>query len=157
MARPKRCRLVNLPPKHVAFKPTGIPANMLKKEIMTIDEYEAIRLADFEQLEHLESAKYMGVSRPTFSRVLDSARFKIAKMLTQGVLLEIEGGKIHFKNRLYRCNRCQSIIRFSLEEENIKCAECGSEDLTDYLEKYGHGECCRKNMRDMLPAKGKKK
>ena len=59
---------------------------------MTLDEFEAIRLADFEKLEHEKAASKMRISRPTFSRILSSARFKIADGLVNIKAIKIEGG-----------------------------------------------------------------
>ena len=72
------------------FKPCGIPRHNLDYEVLTKDEIEAIRLADFEGLYQEEAAKEMGVSRPTFSRILSSARKKIANALILGKAIEIE-------------------------------------------------------------------
>jgi predicted DNA-binding protein (UPF0251 family) len=141
--------MVDLPPEHASFKPAGIPSHLLKKEIMSFDEYEAIRLADFETLEHQQGADIMGISRPTFSRLLERARHKLARFLTTGILLEIEGGKVHFKNNLYRCKKCNHTFHFSLDEEKIACTQCGSTDLIDYLEQHGHGDCCRRKLRSL--------
>jgi len=56
------------------------------------EEYEAVLLSDYKDMEQQEAAKLMGVSRPTFSRVLSSARKAIAKALAEGGALEIDGG-----------------------------------------------------------------
>lgn len=57
------------------------------------EEWEAILLADYERLDQEAAAGIMGVSRPTFSRVLASARRAIAKALAEGGALEIKGGE----------------------------------------------------------------
>jgi predicted DNA-binding protein (UPF0251 family) len=74
------------------YKPRGIP--MVDLEIVSLkdEEWEAILLADHEGLEQEEAAKLMGVSRPTFSRVLASARKAVAKALAEGSALRIGGG-----------------------------------------------------------------
>ena len=75
---------------HNCFKPCGMKRNNLLVEILTSDEIEAIRLADFEGLYQEEAAQELEVSRPTFSRILNSARKKIAKALILGNAIEIE-------------------------------------------------------------------
>jgi len=75
---------------HNCFKPCGIPARNLEFETLSKDEIEAIRLADFEGLYQEDAAKEMEVSRPTFSRILSSARKKIANALINGKAIEIE-------------------------------------------------------------------
>jgi len=62
---------------------------------MTLDEFEAVRLADREGMYHEQAAEHMGVSRPTFSRILESARQRIAEALVLGKVLRIEGGAVY--------------------------------------------------------------
>lgn len=90
--RPRKCRLVRTDPLARFFKPRGVP--MIDLEIVPLkdEEWEAILLADYDRLEHEEAAKKMGVSRPTFSRVLASARAAVAKALAEGSALKIGGG-----------------------------------------------------------------
>lgn len=90
--RPKKCRVVRNAPGVRFFKPRGIPLCDLKIVTLKDEEWEAIRLADYERLDHDEAARSMGVSRPTFSRVLSSARAAVAKVLAEGGALEIGGG-----------------------------------------------------------------
>ncbi len=90
-------------PAAATFKPTGIPADELEEVIMTLDEFEALRLADLDGLYQEEAAGRMKVSRPTFSRIIESARRKVADALVHGKLLRIEGGPIHLGAR--RCCR----------------------------------------------------
>ena len=70
---------------------------------MTLDEFEAIRLADLEGLYQEQAAETMSVSRPTFSRIVESAHRKIADVLVHGKALRIEGGPVHLDAR--RCCR----------------------------------------------------
>lgn len=76
--------------------------------MLTLDEAEAIRLADFEGLYQEEAAQRMGISRPTFGRILESAHRKIAEALISGKLLRIEGGPVYHEEippHRYRCRR----------------------------------------------------
>ncbi len=75
---------------HNCFKPCGIPGHDLEYEVLTKDEIEAIRLADFEGLYQEDAASQMEVSRPTFSRILNNARKKIANALILGKAIEIQ-------------------------------------------------------------------
>ncbi len=93
MARPKCCRRICLEPNCKIFKPAGIPLLSLEEVVLFVDEFEAIRLADLEQLYHDQAAEMMKVSRQTFGRILESARGKVAKVLTKGLALRIEGGE----------------------------------------------------------------
>jgi predicted DNA-binding protein (UPF0251 family) len=89
------------------FKPAGIPTHALDVVLITLDEYEAIRLADLDGLYQEQAAVRMGVSRPTFGRILESARGKLADALVNGKALKIEGGPVYADpNEPVRCRRC---------------------------------------------------
>ena len=75
---------------HNCFKPCGMPRANLDFVLLTKDEMEAIRLADYKGMYQEEAAKEMEISRPTFSRILNSARKKIATALLEGKAIEIE-------------------------------------------------------------------
>jgi len=93
---PRPCcdrRVSGQPPAHV-FKPAGVPMTALDEVILTLDEFEAIRLADLEQLYQEQAADRMGVSRPTISRILEAAHRKVADALVHGKALRIQGGPV---------------------------------------------------------------
>jgi uncharacterized protein len=90
--RPRKRRLVRSSPSVRFFKPRGIPLYELEIVPLKDEEWEAILLADYNGFDHEEAAKNMGVSRPTFSRVLASARRAVAKALAEGGALQIGGG-----------------------------------------------------------------
>jgi uncharacterized protein len=92
--RPPCRRRVEGSPVAVLFKPAGIPARELEEVVITLDELEAIRLADVERLYQEAAAARMAVSRPTFGRILDEARRKLAGALVQGKAIRIEGGPV---------------------------------------------------------------
>ena len=81
-----------MPPPMEGFKPFGVPMRELEPVILLYEEYEAIRLADYENLTQEEASKKMNISQPTFFRLLDSARKKIANALINGKAIKIEGG-----------------------------------------------------------------
>lgn len=90
MARPTRCRRICTEPQYHCFAPSGQAEN---QEInLTVDEYEAIRLIDFEKKTHEECARSMDISRTTVTEIYESARFKISDSLVNGRILRIEGG-----------------------------------------------------------------
>lgn len=84
MARPKKCRRIGGQPIHRCFKPNGIPLKDLKQVALLPEEFEALRLADYNKLSHQDSADQMGVSRQTFGNIVSSARFKVAAGLVEG-------------------------------------------------------------------------
>ena len=89
------------------FKPAGIPARDLEAIVLALDEMEAVRLADLEGLYQEEAAERMGVSRPTFGRIVESGRRKIADAIVRGKALVIEGGPVHRVRRgASGCPRC---------------------------------------------------
>ena len=92
MSRPFKCRRICFMPGVTYFKPAGIPLRFLEENCLSLEEMEAIRLRDREHLEQVECARKMNISRPTFQRVLASARRKIADSLLGGKALRIEGG-----------------------------------------------------------------
>ncbi|MCX5811749.1 MAG: DUF134 domain-containing protein [Proteobacteria bacterium] len=90
MSRPKKNRCINYFPNSSYFKPKGIPLYQLKEVLLNLDEFEAIRLADYEGLYHEKAAEQMNISRPTFGRILDNARNKVADIIINGKALQIE-------------------------------------------------------------------
>lgn len=92
--RPKSCRRVGGQPGVTYFKPRGVPLSELEEVSLTVDELEAIRLADLEGLYQDEAAVRMGVSRPTFGRILNAAHRNIADALVKGKALIIGGGRV---------------------------------------------------------------
>jgi len=92
MPRPRLCRRVMGEPGFTYFKPAGVKMAKLDDSVLTVDEYEAIRLKDLEGLEQEEAAKKMNISQPTFHRLLSSARKKITDAIVNGKAIKIEGG-----------------------------------------------------------------
>jgi len=105
MARPQKCRRVEFLPDVTYFKPAGIPLKDLEEVRMSIEEAEAIRLKDLEGLEQEQGAARMNISRPTFQRVLASARQKVADALLNGKAIMIDGGNYEMTWRQFRCHR----------------------------------------------------
>jgi uncharacterized protein len=99
--RPQCCRRVSGQPCASVFKPIGIPVRLLDEVVMTLDEFEAIRLADLDGLYQESAAAQMGVSRPTFSRIAAEAHRKVADAIVHGKALRIEGGPVHVAG--HRC------------------------------------------------------
>jgi uncharacterized protein len=90
MSRPKKCRCINCTPNTSYFKPKGIPIFQLEEVSLSLDELEAIRLADYEGHYHEEAATKMKVSRATFGKILNKARNKVAEAIVDGKALRIE-------------------------------------------------------------------
>jgi predicted DNA-binding protein (UPF0251 family) len=80
----------------------------LEEVTLSVDELEALRLADLEGLYQDAAAARMGVSRATFARIVESSRRKVAEALVRGRALRIAGGPVAFVGqRRFRCQGCQ--------------------------------------------------
>ncbi len=90
--RPKKTRWIKCSDKERCFRPKCCGPSKLEGVVLTLDEFEAIRLSDFEQLYHVEAAKNMRISRPTFTRILASARKKLSDALVNVKAIKIKGG-----------------------------------------------------------------
>lgn len=94
MPRPCKCRRIRCNPDTNYFKPRGIPVDMLEEINLTLDELEAIRLADFAGLYQEDAAGKMNISRQTFGNIINSAHKKIADALLNAKALKISGGAV---------------------------------------------------------------
>lgn len=142
MPRPKNNRFVYEPPLFTEFKPAGVSARNLRQNRLTLDEYEAVRLADYLGLSHEEAADEMHISRSTFSRLVAVAREKISDALIGGKVLTIGGGNIHFRNNIIRCLNCGNLFRTRINSTLLKCPACQSANLQNLAGGFGHGRCC---------------
>lgn len=134
MVRPKRFRQILQEPQIRCFKPD------LKKDMgqikpieITLDEFESIRLRDYNGVKQNEAAKTMDISQPTFHRILTSGRGKIAKALIEGKIIKIKGGILMTSE--YGCKSC-GFKWSSPEKEYENCPDCKSE----YVYKIGTAE-----------------
>lgn len=92
MARPRKCRRVCCLPQYDEFIPTQKKGNEKEIIVLTVDEYEAVRLIDHENFSQEECSEYMKVARTTVQQIYTSARKKISQMLVDGSILHIKGG-----------------------------------------------------------------
>jgi predicted DNA-binding protein (UPF0251 family) len=140
-------------PESNYFKPRGIPLSALEEVVLTVDEFEAIRLGDLESLYQEKAAERMSVSRQTFGRIIDSAHKKVAEALVRGKALKIEGGEFEMAAmRKFKCYDCQHSwdLPFGTgRPEN--CPSCKSGDIHRAGEDRGYvrgvgrrqDRCCR--------------
>jgi len=101
--RPFCCRRIAGRPAASILKPIGVPVLELEEVVMSLDEFEAVRLADLDGLYQEQAAVQMNVSRATFGRILASAHRKVADAIVHGKALRIEGGPVQVAER--RCCR----------------------------------------------------
>lgn len=127
MPRHKRIRKITSPPHFRGFSPIGLPEDG-QVVLLGFEEYEAIRLCDFDLYNHLEASRIMNVSRPTFARIYESARQKVAYAFVQGLPIIFEGGKVYFDSDWYSCDSCGCKFNHPDKQEPAgRCALCGSE------------------------------
>ncbi len=109
------------------FKPFGIPMSDLEPVMLLYEEYESIRLSDYEGLTQAQSAERMKVSRPTFTRIYEKARRTIAQAFVEGKAIFIEGGNYHTDDCWYKCERC---LKLNISKTASKtCSYCHSDTL----------------------------
>jgi predicted DNA-binding protein (UPF0251 family)/DNA-directed RNA polymerase subunit RPC12/RpoP len=109
------------------FKPFGIPRNDLEPVILLFEEYESIRLTDYEGLNHEQASGQMNVSRATFTRIYEQARRNIAKAFIEGKVIFIEGGDYHTDDFWFKCNSCMKLIMSASSVQS--CNYCGSKNV----------------------------
>lgn len=134
MPNRKRQRRITRPPVVEGFKPFGIPRRELDSITLLFEEYEAIRLADYEKLTQEEAAQKMGVSRPTFTRIYDKARKSVAAAFVESKVILFEGGSYVTDEEWYRCRDCHStLIKQKRRRENMQksenCGNCDSDNI----------------------------
>ena len=129
MSRPPKCRRVNFIPDVTYFKPAGIPLRALAEVNISVEELEAIRLRDRENLDQEECAGKMNISRATFQRVLQSARKKLADALLTGKAIKIEGGNFAMAPLHFVCpnyHEWEVPFEMAMKEAKQSCPTCNS-------------------------------
>jgi len=122
MPRPKQNRTISTPPIMLGYKPFGIPKSALESVTLLYDEYESIRLLDYQGMNQEEAAVLMNVSRPTLTRIYEKARKAIAEAFVMGKMILIEGGEVSFEREWYRCKRCYKLVEGL--ENHTRCKDC---------------------------------
>jgi len=132
MTRPVKCRKVSGEPPYRVFRPSGCQGVRIEGVEMSLDELEAIRLADLEGLYQEAAAREMHVSRQTFGNILASARHKVAEMLIYGRELTVTGGNIMVSSeeRVFGCVACGHAwsVAQGLPRPEV-CPSCASENI----------------------------
>jgi predicted DNA-binding protein (UPF0251 family) len=104
MPRRRRCRCVGFQPDFLYFVPRFEPRgreflnSSVGERILKVEELESIRLKDYLRLSQEEAAERMGVSQPTFHRIISEAHRKIAEALLEGKAIRVEGGNYVIMN-----------------------------------------------------------
>lgn len=126
MPRRRRLRKVVAPPGFKGYKPYGARNNKNEKIELLYEEYEAIKLADYDGLNHLEASEIMGISRPTFARIYETARQKIAKALVETREITTVFGNAWMDKSWYVCNDCNARFTIPTTKKEHNCPLCRS-------------------------------
>ena len=134
MGRRTRMRFVKRTPDNIYF--TGVSESSSITDqfiILTVAEFEAMRLKHYINLNQKDAAEKMGVSQPTFSRILESAHQKATQALIEGKQIRVYGGNIDYKQGFigYGCLNCDAEWddESASKEKKVDCPECGSEKV----------------------------
>ncbi len=160
MARPFKNRKINGLFNSDCYKPNGIPLSMLTSIELSVDELEALRLADLENMYQDAAAEEIGVSRQTFGNIIKNARKKVADAIINGKALKIVSRGQSYSDSIRCCGNCGIIWRKNLERQ-AACPACESTDsdipdeafaVNNFFRRGGCGQggghgrgCCNKN------------
>ena len=146
MGRRQLWRRVSSIPFANYFKPAGAPMAALEEVQLLVEEAEAVRLKDLEKLEQAQCAEKMNISQSTFSRLLDSARQKIADALLNGKAIRIEGGNYEMAVRRFRClqgHEWEVPFETMISAPTENCPECETPSIMPLfppgMHRGGHG------------------
>lgn len=134
MARPRKARKIINPPKMKGFRPFGMQSCVKESVRLKFEEYESLRLINYEMLPQDVAARQMNISRPTFTRIYNRALKVIAKSFVEGKAVNIEGGNYLLDKDWYRCRKCYKLIQGL--ENHYKCEDCTA---------YGESELIKLN------------
>ena len=131
MSRPHKCRRIGCDPKTGYFKPRGVPLRQLEEVNLTLDELEAVRLADLEGMYQEQAALKMNISRQTFGNIIVAAHKKIADALLNAKALKIEGGACErVETRKFKCRGCNHVWEVAHETARPSgCPHCRNAEI----------------------------
>jgi predicted DNA-binding protein (UPF0251 family) len=153
LARPVKWRRIEHIPVVPYFIPSENKVDEIPENTLKLEELEAVRLKDLEGLEQSQCAEKMGVSRPTFQRILLSAREKIADSLVNAKMIRIEGGNYTLNICPAKCLDCSH--EWTEKYENVEaimsgeheCPACGSNNIScvqpgksKFCKRHCHGQ-----------------
>lgn len=152
MARPTKWRKIEQIPTTSYFVPSEQGFAGVSENVLKLEELEALRLKDLTGLDQSECAEKMEVSRPTFQRILLSAREKIADSLVNGKTIHFEGGNFTKNICPVKCLDCGKAWEEGIENLSFlpggsyRCPDCGSKRMTcekSCRGKEGRKNCCK--------------
>jgi len=143
-------RKISQLPTIKGFKPFGWCTDEISNIKLSLEEYEVLRLLDYEKLNQEEAAPRMNISRPTLTRIYETCRKKIAEAFIEGKAIIIEGGNVEFNEEWYQCEKCHHIIKRHAESISASCPVCESDQLFS-INKCYFNQCdkCRKCQKNL--------
>ncbi len=129
MSRRRRLRKVVAPPGFKGYKPYGVTKGSKECVDLLYEEYEAIKLADYDLMNHQQASELMGISRPTFARIYESARRKIAKALVEIKEIKTVYGNAWMDKNWFVCNKCNARFTIPKTINKVDCAMCTSDNI----------------------------
>ncbi len=124
-----------MPPLIKGMSVSGVRGRRSNEVFMLLEEYEAIRLLDYEMLNQEQAALKMEVSRPTLTRIYDEARQKVAAAFVEGRDLVFRGGVVTFTEEWFKCTRCKHNFP-AADEHPLVCPACGSSEYLSVNDLY---------------------
>lgn len=135
MPRKKRNRRIQVPPVIKGMSVYGVRGRKTNEVILHIEEYETIRLLDYQNMTQEEAAVLMDVSRPTLTRIYEEARNKVAAAFVEGRDIIFRGGDFYFGTNWYKCSSCSA--NFSdFADKVTNCPVCQSVDVVSLNDFY---------------------
>jgi predicted DNA-binding protein (UPF0251 family) len=122
-------RKVVAPPGFKGYKPYGLERGKRGHVDLLYEEYEAIKLADYDGMNHLEASKLMGISRATFARIYESARQKVALALVETREIKSVYGNAWLDSSWFVCSDCHTRFTIPAKRDERVCPMCQSDNI----------------------------
>ena len=135
MPRQKRSRLILNPPSIKGMSAFGIQKRSSEKVSLYFEEYQAIKLLDYEGMTQEQAAVHMTVFRPTHNAYLRDSQTKSSQSTNRRERLVIRGGKFHFDDSWFRCPSCKANFNI-YDKSGKKCPVCGSTEIISLNQYY---------------------
>ncbi|MGD2034029.1 MAG: DUF134 domain-containing protein [Bacteroidales bacterium] len=126
MPRRRRLRKIVAPPGFRGYRPYGVNRSVQGLVELLYEEYEAIKLADYDMMNHKEASELMGISRPTFARIYESARRKMAKALVETKEIKTVYGNALLDDNWFVCDSCYARFTIPGTLKKNNCPMCSS-------------------------------
>lgn len=129
MARRKNLRKIVAPPGFKGYKPYGTSKKKAQAIDLLYEEYESLKLTDYDSMNHLEASQLMGISRPTFARIYESARKKIAQAFVESREITTSYGNAWRDKNWQECSLCHTRFTMPVNVSKQECPLCKSNQI----------------------------